>query len=195
MVEAACAGAALMLAAREREGAVVMASILAGFRNVPGDPQVRSFRVGEERVDVAYRLEPAGAKVRDTGYQAAVVDRSGRVDLVVGGVRHRFEVAVWPDRVMADTTEGSVELVELPRFRPPVEAPASGSLTAPIPGKVVAAVSLVGDRVETGTTLLVIESMKLEHTVVAAAAGTLREVAAVGDSVLAGQVVAVVDPG
>jgi 3-methylcrotonyl-CoA carboxylase alpha subunit len=49
-----------------------------------------------------------------------------------------------------------------------------GGLTAPMPGKVVALLAQAGQRVEKGTPLLILEAMKMEHTITAPAAGTVK---------------------
>ena len=49
-----------------------------------------------------------------------------------------------------------------------------GGLTAPMPGKVVALLAQPGQRVEAGTPLLILEAMKMEHTITAPAAGTVK---------------------
>jgi 3-methylcrotonyl-CoA carboxylase alpha subunit len=51
-----------------------------------------------------------------------------------------------------------------------------GRLTAPMPGKVIAVSVKAGDVVERGQPLLVMEAMKMEHTIGAPTAGTVREV-------------------
>jgi 3-methylcrotonyl-CoA carboxylase alpha subunit len=62
-----------------------------------------------------------------------------------------------------------------------------GRLTAPMPGKVIAVLVEPGAVVEKGTPLLVMEAMKMEHTIGAPAAGTVSEVLyAVGDQVADG---------
>ncbi len=50
-----------------------------------------------------------------------------------------------------------------------------GSLAAPMPGRVVAVLVQAGARVEKGTPLVILEAMKMEHTIVAPRAGTVRE--------------------
>ncbi|MBS1129373.1 MAG: 3-methylcrotonoyl-CoA carboxylase, alpha subunit [Proteobacteria bacterium] len=49
-----------------------------------------------------------------------------------------------------------------------------GGLTAPMPGKVVALLAQPGQKVEKGTPLLILEAMKMEHTITAPAAGTVK---------------------
>ena len=51
---------------------------------------------------------------------------------------------------------------------------AEGGLTAPMPGKVIALIAPVGSRVEKGASLLILEAMKMEHTIAAPAAGTVK---------------------
>jgi 3-methylcrotonyl-CoA carboxylase alpha subunit len=61
---------------------------------------------------------------------------------------------------------------------------ADGGLTAPMPGRVIAIHVLKGARVARGAPLLVMEAMKMEHTIVAPADGTVSDIAfAVGDQV------------
>jgi 3-methylcrotonyl-CoA carboxylase alpha subunit len=51
---------------------------------------------------------------------------------------------------------------------------AEGGLTAPMPGKVIALIAEVGARVEKGAPLLILEAMKMEHTIAAPTAGTVK---------------------
>ncbi|MGP1615340.1 MAG: biotin/lipoyl-containing protein, partial [Pollutimonas bauzanensis] len=59
-----------------------------------------------------------------------------------------------------------------------------GGLTAPMPGKIIAISVRAGDKVKSGDALLVMEAMKMEHTIHAPADGTVEELFfAVGDQV------------
>jgi 3-methylcrotonyl-CoA carboxylase alpha subunit len=61
---------------------------------------------------------------------------------------------------------------------------AGGRLTAPMPGKVIAIAAAAGAKVERGAPLLVMEAMKMEHTIVAPADGIVADILyAVGDQV------------
>ena len=61
---------------------------------------------------------------------------------------------------------------------------AEGGLLAPMPGKVIALVAAVGAKVEKGAPLLILEAMKMEHTITAPVAGTVKAFRfAVGDQV------------
>ncbi|MFM8467405.1 MAG: acetyl/propionyl/methylcrotonyl-CoA carboxylase subunit alpha [Oxalobacteraceae bacterium] len=62
-----------------------------------------------------------------------------------------------------------------------------GRLTAPMPGKIVALLVQAGAQVDKGTPLLIMEAMKMEHTISAPAQGQVTELLyAVGDQVAEG---------
>jgi acetyl/propionyl-CoA carboxylase alpha subunit len=120
----------------------------------------------------------------------------GAVVLEVDGVRraysvHRVEAdgGAW---VYVDGPDGASSLRELPWFTDPADSPAAGSLLAPMPGSVLRVLAEPGAEVTAGQPLIVLEAMKMEHTVTAPAAGTLTEIPArPGDQVTTGQVLAV----
>jgi len=62
-----------------------------------------------------------------------------------------------------------------------------GSLTAPMPGRIIQVMSRPGDAVKKGQGLLILEAMKMEHTITAPADGVVKEVHfAAGEQVLEG---------
>ena len=75
------------------------------------------------------------------------------------------------------------------------KAAVAGVLTAPMPGLVVRVLVAVGERVEAGAGLIVIEAMKMENELKAPAAGTVRRVlAGPGASVEKGAVLMELEP-
>ncbi|OZI55091.1 acetyl/propionyl/methylcrotonyl-CoA carboxylase subunit alpha [Bordetella genomosp. 5] len=71
----------------------------------------------------------------------------------------------------------------------------AGGLTAPMPGKIIAVSVAVGDTVEKGQALLVMEAMKMEHTITAPAAGRVETVHyGIGDQVAEGAALIAVSP-
>jgi 3-methylcrotonyl-CoA carboxylase alpha subunit len=63
----------------------------------------------------------------------------------------------------------------------------TGSLSAPMPGRIIQVLSRPGEAVKKGQPLLVLEAMKMEHTVTAPADGVVKEIHfAAGDQVLEG---------
>jgi len=71
---------------------------------------------------------------------------------------------------------------------------ASGDVAVPMQGTIVKIVVAVGDEVEVGDPIVVLEAMKMENNVSAEKAGTIKEIrVAEGDSVGGGDVVAVIE--
>ena len=71
---------------------------------------------------------------------------------------------------------------------------ADASVRSPMPGAVLAVHVTDGDVVEEGTPLLVVEAMKMEHTLTAPTAGTAEVKVRAGDQVVVDQELAVVHP-
>jgi propionyl-CoA carboxylase alpha chain len=114
------------------------------------------------------------------------------------GVRTAYDVAVTVTgdgpAVDVDAPSGHVRFAVVPRFTDPADAVASGSLLAPMPGTVVRIAVAEGDAVEAGQTILVLEAMKMQHTVTAPRAGTVTRMSVQpGAQVAAHEVLAVVE--
>ena len=190
--------AALARQAGRRARARVLASVPSGWRNVPSQDQEESFEGASGRLDVAYRFGREGLRVRVGGEPVAALRLhacdEGAVDLELDGVRRRFLVSSAGGRIYVDGPLGDSELRPLERFSEPGEEAAAGSLMAPMPGVVRDVRVAVGQRVEMGDVLLVLEAMKMEQAIRAPAAGRVTEVRArTGDQVEAGMVLAVIE--
>jgi propionyl-CoA carboxylase alpha chain len=124
-----------------------------------------------------------------TTRMTVVLERDGvrsAYDLVVAGLPGREVVDV-------DSASGHARLTRVPRFTDPAAAVASGSLLAPMPGTVVSVAVAKGDAVAAGQPVLVLEAMKMQHTVSAPQAGVVDRIdVEPGAQVAAGEVLAVV---
>ena len=121
--------------------------------------------------------------------------------LEVNGVRSHYDgvksstAPGSPRELFVDGPLSSVRLREVPRFVDPADVVAQGSLLAPMPGTVIGVPLEEGAEVTAGQTVLVLEAMKMQHTISAPTDGMLTEVAvSVGSQVAAGEVLAVVTP-
>jgi propionyl-CoA carboxylase alpha chain len=91
--------------------------------------------------------------------------------------------------------DGPLEARMMPRFPLPETETEPGSLTAPMPARVVEVQVEVGARVEAGQSIVLLEAMKMEHRVVADETGTVTTIAVtVGDQLEAGQLLLIIDP-
>jgi propionyl-CoA carboxylase alpha chain len=181
--------AALAQAAANRTAAPVLRDLPSGWRNVPSQPQ----RVAYEEAQVAYRLTRDGLAAEGHEGTSLVAASPDEVVLARDGVRLRFAVARYPERVHVDSVLGAVTLTPVERLPDPAEQTAPGTLLAPMPGSVIRVAVAVGDTVERGQPLLWLEAMKMEHQVLAPAAGVVTILnAEVGGQVETGAVLAVV---
>ena len=73
-----------------------------------------------------------------------------------------------------------------------IELEGRQQLVAPMPGKIVRVLAAPGEQVTAGQGLLVIEAMKMQNEVRSPKSGTLEKLAAEGQTVNAGEVLAVV---
>jgi propionyl-CoA carboxylase alpha chain len=88
-----------------------------------------------------------------------------------------------------------ITLVQAPRFPDRRLVASAGSLTAPMPGRVVKVLTEAGAPCLTGQTLLVLEAMKMELAVTAPFDGTVSKVlVGEGDPVEAGASLLALDP-
>ncbi|HEY0890848.1 MAG TPA: biotin carboxylase N-terminal domain-containing protein [Nocardioides sp.] len=196
---------AATIALTERAAArrTVQQRIPVGWRNVTSRPQRTEFEdgtvvewLGTRRgyaVDgfTVVSTRPArSSQACSTSEWVVVLERDG--------VRTTYDVAVdgepGRERVDVDSPYGHTALLRTPRFVDPTTQVAAGSLLAPMPGSVIAVHAAVGETVTEGQPILVMEAMKMQHTIAAPYAGTVTELAAsVGQQVEAGTVLAVVD--
>ncbi|MDW7709291.1 MAG: biotin/lipoyl-containing protein [Deferrisomatales bacterium] len=140
-----------------------------------------------------------------------------RYDLVINGNPYRVEIGRISGTGASVTVNGVPYEVEIPAGgaaptptpaatpapaapppRAPIAAPAAPAapvlgagevITAPMPGHILSVAVKVGDAVEVGDTVLVMEAMKMENEIKAHVAGTVSEVkVAKGQDVGVGEV-------
>lgn len=165
------------------------------WRNISSQPRTKRYRAEPDGTEheAAYRTTRTGP-VPETG-ERVIAARPGRVTLETGGITRHFDIAVHGVKAYVDTATGSYTLTALPRFTDPTDRTEPGSLLAPMPGTVVRVADGLteGSSVEAGQPLIWLEAMKMEHRILAPAAGTLTALhAAPGRQVEVGALLAVV---
>jgi propionyl-CoA carboxylase alpha chain len=189
--------AALADQAARRAGASLLTAMPSGWRNVPNARQSTTYLRGDDQLAVEYRItgRSVDARVAGESLEAELWSCTPeQVQLTVDGIREHIEVLRVGDRVFVDGATGSVELVDVDRFPDPSSQTPAGSLLAPMPGTVVRVAVKEGDTVTAGAPVVVLEAMKMEHTVAAPYDGVVTEInAEAGRSVETGTVLAVVE--
>jgi propionyl-CoA carboxylase alpha chain len=185
--------AALALAELAGRTRTVQSGIPVAWRNVVAQPQRTEFEG-----DVV--VEWWGGRDGYTVDGATVIAASPTaVTLETDGVRTTYDVTVaalpnGQSAVDVDSPHGHVRLARVPRFVDPADTVASGSLLAPMPGTVDRVAVETGQTVEAGQPVLVLEAMKMQHTVSAPYAGVVTEInVKTGAQVASGEVLAVVE--
>jgi 3-methylcrotonyl-CoA carboxylase alpha subunit len=140
---------------------------------------VTSFTVDAERAAVEISSQTNGVAsvlhvallMRSSRVSGTVVRQGGRFDVFVSG---KCETLTLKDP-LASTGQA--------------EADHAGSLTAPMPGKIIAIEVKAGEKVKRGQALLVMEAMKMEHTINAGLDGVVENIFfGVGEQVAEGAV-------
>ncbi len=98
------------------------------------------------------------ARLNGTHAEAGILRRGATLYVMAGGATLTFTV---PDPLDRDEGEGA----------------GGGLIAAPMPGKIVSVQVSPGDRVRRGQPLVVLEAMKMEHTLSAAGDGVVEQVA------------------
>ncbi|MBF6150086.1 ATP-binding protein [Nocardia nova] len=188
--------AALLGAARRRDGAAILPQLPAGWRNVPSSAAWTAFRTDDDTEHrIAYDLRRGLVTVDDTEHAVAVheCDR-GRIDLSVDGVRTVVRSSRVADIEYVDSALGSATLIESPRFTDPADTQETGSLLAPMHATVIRTAVDAGDAVAAGDVVVVLEAMKMEHTVTAPYDGLVTSLPIqAGSTVEGGAVLAVIE--
>ncbi|NED04717.1 acetyl/propionyl/methylcrotonyl-CoA carboxylase subunit alpha [Streptomyces sp. SID6648] len=152
------------------------------------------WRTGGVRAPLLFPLRVSGREPVTHGAPAGATVTADRVTVELdGAVGHFHRSGDWLGR------DGDTWHVQ---DHDPVEASLSGAgrsgadtLAAPMPGTVTVVKVAVGDEVEAGQSLLVVEAMKMEHVISAPHAGTVTELdVSAGATVAMDQVLAVVVP-
>jgi 3-methylcrotonyl-CoA carboxylase alpha subunit len=149
-----------------------------GWRLNEDNHHVFTLRDGEREVAVTAHYRKGGFLLDLPGAQVlarAEAEPDGRLVADIGGARIHATV-VRTGRVLTVFAGGVSHRLELKEFDTVADEEVGGSLTAPMPGSVVQVLVEAGQRVEKGQALMIIEAMKMEHTIAAPAAGAVAQV-------------------
>ena len=188
--------AALAVQARNRETARVLAFAPSGWRNNRSQPETLTLNADGSDITVTYAFDRSRLTAAVDGVDINVefgAATTSAVDVTIDGVRRTFAVALTDDVVDVDSPLGSSSYTIVPRFPDHSHDAVAGSLVAPMPGSVVRVLVEAGDAVVAGQALVVLEAMKMEHTVSAPSDGAVTDVqVTAGQQVEAGAVLVVV---
>ncbi|MDO9450166.1 MAG: biotin/lipoyl-containing protein, partial [Rugosibacter sp.] len=172
--------------------------VRAGWRVTGQARQTLHLRAGDAEKTIVATASSRGfvLEMQDQQFNGQQIDASGQLDNA--GVLHadfggrRCTVTVIPvaeKRHVFMQGASHVMTVLDPLNQAGQQAATDGSVLSPMPGKIIALLAMVGEKVAKGTPLLILEAMKMEHTVTAPSTGIVRDFHfAVGDPVAEGVV-------
>ena len=146
----------------------------------------------EEQVDLS-------GLVSDAGTTSAPTDEFAAQTLPVEVNGKKFDVKVFlPDGMLAASPSAGgasgARKAPKPKAAASSGAGSSGTIIAPMQGTIVKVTVAVGDTVESGQSVLVLEAMKMENHINAEQGGTVKDIKiAAGDTVSAGDVLLVIE--
>ncbi|MCU1359955.1 MAG: Carbamoyl-phosphate synthase chain ATP-binding protein [Ilumatobacteraceae bacterium] len=150
---------------------------------------------------IELRVRSAGSRfdvmADDHIMSAAFAMRDGRLHLDLDGETTVFDVATSGRTTWVSSGGDSYSLTRPDLLAPGAAKAREGgaSITSPMPGTVVSVLVAAGDPVITGQPVVVVEAMKMEHTLRAAIDGVVGDVLVnVGDQVALNQLLAVLEP-
>ena len=136
-----------------------------------GGPATRAVKLAHAGVERELRVRAGAERAGDHAVRSG-----GNIHVFLDGAHHVFAA---PDPYLP-AAEGHDR---------------HGGLTAPMPGRIIAVLVKAGDSVTRGAPLVVMEAMKMEHTVTAPLAGTVERVdCAVGEQVKEGVELLTLEP-
>ena len=159
------------------------------WRNNPNRPIRHHFKHQETSYEVLLVAQKGKYKVTVGEDEFEVVLKSvvdDKYTLVVDGYQQKFTVIAGKnDQWWVHSLDGTFRLDwQTPLPLPTIHTVEKGSLRAPMPGQVISVDVEVGQEVEQGTVLLIMEAMKMEHRIEAPYSGIIETVAyQVGDAV------------
>ncbi len=188
----AAVAAALADSARDRERMSVLTTAPPGWGNMSRPLPTRSYQGAHGIHEVSYAL--GQFDVPGLGTAVVRTATSERVTLSIASGDRHLRVSRHGDMRYVDSDDGPAVLTEVPRFPVPQSDDESGSLHAPMPGRILRIEAGDGDKVFEGQVLMVMEAMKMEHAIRAPHDGILTDIRCeVGDQVEAEHVLAVVE--
>jgi len=166
--------------------------VLDGFR-ISGTSEERIAFAGEHGFEVTARYTGDDVSLLIDGH---VLSAEGELSdeglsAVVAGAHHSAGVLWLADRLVLMHGGKTFELLlENPLAAEFADESATAGLIAPMPGKIVSVLASVGDTIKRGQAIIVLEAMKMEHTLAAPADTTIEAVnVAAGDQVSEGTTV------
>ena len=175
-IEHASAIAAMWMQQQNRNNSNVAKFMPSGWTNGRLPNQKVTFEFENTEYDFEYKQKRDQKFLFSNNKEAFIYssDEDG-IDMIFDGKRHYSRVTISKNNILVHMPFGDVMLQLNPRFKMPGTEVTIGGLIAPMPGKVIDVKVKKGKKVKAGDTLVILEAMKMEHSIKASEDGTVSE--------------------
>ena len=169
--------ASLWLQGLNRYSATVQKHIPPGWHNARLPNQRTAFEMEGEVLEIQYKRQRDGSFMTSNDNKVLIHDwQTNSIDIEIDGFRHQSNISMNDDLLLVQHPQGSKILTILPRFKSSDSKLVKDSLVSPMPGKVIEIKIEQGQVVSRGEELVVIEAMKMNHTISADQDGAVKEI-------------------
>ena len=172
----AAAIAALWIQTKNRDKAKVAKFMPSGWTNGRLPKQKIIFEYEGQEIKIEY-VQKRDGQFNFSDNKLAEIYSSDieSIDVMFNGKRHISKITFSENNILVNMPFGDVMLDIKPKFIIPGLEITAGGLVAPMPGKVIDIKVKKGKKVKAGDTLVILEAMKMEHTIKAAEDGIVSE--------------------
>ena len=175
-LEQAGIAAALWIQGENRKNTPILNGIQSGWTNSRLPKQKINFQYNSEEVSILYKSNRDGSFEINKGINAKIIEwNNSGIDIEIEDKRFFSKVTRKDKNLIVHGPWGDILFKIMPRFKSVNQEVQDGGLIAPMPGKVIDLKVKVGSKIKKGDTLVILEAMKMEHTVKAIEDGVIDE--------------------
>jgi len=175
-LEQAGIAAALWIQGENRKNTPILNGIQSGWTNSRLPKQKINFQYNSEEVSILYKSNRDGSFEINKGINAKIIEwNNSGIDIEIENKRFFSKITRKDKNLIVHGPWGDILFKIMPRFKSVSQEVQDGGLIAPMPGKVIDLKVKVGSKIKKGDTLVILEAMKMEHTVKAIEDGVIDE--------------------
>ncbi|MGH9801164.1 MAG: acetyl/propionyl/methylcrotonyl-CoA carboxylase subunit alpha, partial [Blastocatellia bacterium] len=176
---ASAIAAALYLQRSWQSADKLLNQIPPSYRNNPYRSPSIKLKVGELETEISWQFVGGRFEVSAMGAKATaeILDcERGKIRLAIDSVQREFRITEVDDHLYLHSSLGSRVITRLSRHPIPQQVNSEGTASSPMPGVVLKILVSEGQQVVAGEALLILEAMKMEQTIRAAADGVVESI-------------------
>ncbi len=175
-LEQAAIAAALWIQGENRKNSSILKEVRSGWTNSRLPKQNIKLQSTSGEISISYKYKRDGDFEINEGITAKIIEwKESGIDLEIDDLRFLSNVTRKDDDLVVHGPWGDILFTKIPRFKSIGQNLTSGGLIAPMPGKVIDLKVKLGSKIKKGQTLVILEAMKMEHSVNAIQDGVIDE--------------------